>query len=313
MLGKTRRELGYWYEDFVEWSGISEIQLINNDEDTYNLHVKDNHNYFANGVMVSNCHTQKSGIASSVMERFILTKYRIGTTGTIDDAKINALVLQGLMGPIYKVISTKELMDNGQVSQLDINCTVLQYPEHIRKAYKGMTYQEEIAFLVAYEPRNRFIAKLASVVKGNTLVLFNFVDRHGAIIEKMIREITDRKVYFIHGGVDVEERERIRNILSTETDAIVVANSALMSTGVNIPSIRNIIFAIPSKSTIRIRQSIGRGLRLNKGKEKCVLYDIADDLSWKSFKNTTQNHLEDRISIYEKESFSWTLRKLTIT
>lgn len=259
-------------------------------------------------------HTYKANIVLSVMEKFINTKYRLGTTGTIDDAKINALTLTGLMGPIYKVITTKELMDNGQVVQLDIKCTLLQYPEHIRKAYKGMTYQEEVAFLVAHEGRNKFISRLASTVKGNTLVLFNFVDKHGAVLEKMIRDMTDRKVYFIHGGVDVDERERIRNVLSTETDAIVVANSALMSTGVNIPSIRNIIFAIPSKSTIRIRQSIGRGLRLDNknGKTSCTLFDISDDLSYKSFTNTSYKHLEARISIYEKEQFSWSLKKLNI-
>jgi superfamily II DNA or RNA helicase len=257
-------------------------------------------------------HTYKANVVLSVMEKFTKTPFRTGTTGTIDDSKINALVLSGLMGPIYKVITTKELMDAGQVVNLDIKCLTLVYPEHIKKAYKGISYQEEVAFLVANETRNNFIARLASTVKGNTLVLFNFVERHGAILEKLIREQTDRKVYFIHGKVDVTERERIRKILDSEDDSIVVANASLMSTGVNIPSIENVIFAIPSKSTIRIRQSIGRGLRLKKGKTKCTLYDIADDLSWKSWTNTTLNHLEDRIAIYEKEQFNWELKKIKI-
>jgi len=257
-------------------------------------------------------HTYKADVVLKVMEQFTMTEYRTGTTGTIDDTKINALVLQGLMGPIHKVISTKELMDAGQVVQLKIKCLALGYPEHIRKTYKGMSYKEEIQFLISYEPRNKLLAKLATSTEGNTLLLFNFVAKHGAVLDKMIRERTDRPVYFIHGGVDVSEREEIRNILSKENNAIIVANSALMSTGVNIPSIEHIIFAFPSKSTIRIRQSIGRGLRLNKGKNKCVLYDVSDDLSYKSYTNTTWNHMEDRIGIYEKEQFDWKLIKLEL-
>lgn len=257
-------------------------------------------------------HTYKANVVLSVMEKFVKTKYRLGLTGTIDDSKINALTLTGLMGPIYKVITTKELMDNGQVVNLDIQSIVLKYPEEVCRAYSKVAYKDEIAFLVSHTGRNKFIARLAATVKGNTLVLFNFVDKHGAILEKLIRDQTDRPVFFIHGKVDVEERERIRKLLDDEDNAIVVANSALMSTGVNIPSIENVIFAIPSKSTIRIRQSIGRGLRLKNGKTKCTLYDIADDLSYKSKKNTTLNHLEDRISIYEKEKFTWTMKKLNI-
>lgn len=257
-------------------------------------------------------HSYKSAVVLSVMEKFIKTKYRTGTTGTLDDAKINGLCLVGLMGPVYKVITTKQLMDAGQVVNLKINCIVLEYPEHIRQAYKGMAYQEEIKFLVGYEARNRFIARLASTLKGNVLVLQNFVDKHGAIIVKYLSEITDRKVYFIHGGVDAEDREEIRKILNEETDVIVVATSSLMSTGVNIPSIEHIVFAIPTKSSIRVRQSIGRGLRLKDGKTHCNLWDISDDLRYKKYVNTTFNHLESRIEIYDKESFDYTIKKLPI-
>lgn len=255
----------------------------------------------------------KATVVQSVVEKFTKTKYRIGTTGTLDDAKINALTLTGLIGPIYKVTTTARLMADQHVVELDIKCTVLNYPDHIRKAYKGQTYQEEINFLVGYEPRNRFLAKLTSVLPGNVLVLFNFVDRHGAVLEKMVKEITDRPVFFIHGGVATADRELIRKLLDNEKNAIVIATASLMSTGVNIPSIENIVFAIPSKSTIRVRQSIGRGLRLKDGKTKCKLFDISDDLSYKSYTNTTLKHLEERIGIYEKESFQYTISKISIS
>ena len=257
-------------------------------------------------------HTYKANVVLGVMEKFINTEYRIGTTGTIDDSKINAMTLTGLMGPIYQVTTTAELMAAKQVSQLDIRVTLLEYSEQIRKAYKGMDYKEEINFLVGYEPRNKFIARLCSTIPGNVLVLFNFVERHGAVLEALIKAQTDRPVFFIHGKVDTDEREEIRKLLEEHNNAIVIATSSLMSTGVNIPSIENVVFAIPSKSTIRIRQSIGRGLRLKDGKLKCTLWDIADDLSYKSYKNTTLRHLDDRLEIYTKEQFDFKIKKLKI-
>jgi superfamily II DNA or RNA helicase len=241
------------------------------------------------------------------MEKFIHTKHRIGTTGTLDDSKINELSLRGLMGPTYKVISTKELMDAGQISKLKIKCLVLQYPEHLRKELKGIDYQNEINFIVANEKRNKIIRDLALSCKGNTLILFNYVERHGKVIFDLINaKISEgRKVYFVFGGTEAGEREEIRRILDSEKDAIVVAGTKIFSTGANIPSIENVIFAMPSKSTITIRQSIGRGLRLRKGKTHMTLFDISDDLSYKNFRNSGMKHLEERVNIYTKEQFEY--------
>jgi superfamily II DNA or RNA helicase len=120
----------------------------------------------------------------------------------------------------------------------------------------------------------------------------------------MIKERAgDRPVYFIHGGTDVDDRESIRKILAEQSDSIVVASFGTSSTGVNIPSIENIIFASPSKSIIRNLQSIGRGLRLNTGKTHCNLFDLTDDLHWKSWKNHTLKHGAERYKLYSSEEF----------
>ena len=257
-------------------------------------------------------HTYKASVVLTVMEKFSKANYRVGTTGTLDDKKINSLVLVGIFGPIYRVITTKQLMDSGQVTPLKIKSIVLEYPELIRKAYKGQDYANEINFLIGYKERNKFIARLAASTKGNTVVFFNFVDKHGAVLTEMIKEISDKEVYFIHGGVKTDEREEIRKLLDTKNNAVIVATSSLFSTGVNIPSIENLIFAVPSKSVIRILQSIGRGLRLKDGKTHCTLYDIADDLRYKKYINTSFNHLEDRVQIYMKEQFDITYTKLPL-
>jgi superfamily II DNA or RNA helicase len=212
-----------------------------------------------------------------------------------------------MFGPVYKVISTKELMDQGSVAALKIKVLVMKYDEITRKIRNKNAYQDEMDFIVTHDKRNKFIRNLAVSCEGNTLVLFQYVEKHGSVLYEMIQnKVSDtRKVIYIHGGTDVEAREEARKIAENEDDAIILASFGVFSTGVNIPSIENVIFASPSKSKIRNLQSIGRGLRLKKGKTHCNLFDIADDLHWKSWKNHTLNHLAERVKTYAEEKFSF--------
>jgi hypothetical protein len=230
--------------------------------------------------------------------------YRIGTTGTLDGTLTHKLVIEGLFGRSYKVTSTKELMDKNILSNLSIDCLLLKYPDEIRQQLKKITYQEEIDWLVQYQPRNEFICNLASNLKGNTLILFQFVEKHGKKLKEMFDKLnTNHKVFFIHGGTEVEDREEVRKIAEEEENAIIIASYGTFSTGVSIRRLHNIVFSSPSKSRIRVLQSIGRQLRKSEFKEKAKLYDLADDLSWKSYKNHTLKHYEERLKIYESEMF----------
>ena len=171
------------------------------------------------------------------------------------------------------------------------------------------SYREELEYLVSCEQRNKFIRNLALASEGNTLVLFQQVEKHGKILHEMISSKVeeDRKVFFIYGGTDVEAREEARHITEQQNNAIIIASYGVFSTGINIPSIQNVIFASPTKSKIRNLQSIGRGLRLKDGKKHCNLYDIADDLHYKSWKNHTLGHLAERLKIYSEEKFNYKL------
>lgn len=250
-------------------------------------------------------HQFKAKSLTTVMEKMDRVRYRVGTTGTIDNKKIHKLVLEGMFGPVHKVTTTKQLMDSQRLAKLNITCVVLKYSEEIRKERKNNTYQEEMDWLVSCEPRNKFIRNLAVKSKGNTLVLFQYVEKHGKVLYDLIRNKTheDRKVFFVYGGTETTDREEIRHITEGESDAIIIASYGTFSTGINIPSIENVIFASPTKSKIRNLQSIGRGLRLKDGKSECNLYDLADDLHWKSWKNHTLNHAAERYKIYAEEEF----------
>ena len=258
------------------------------------------------------CHLYKSKSLTDIMVKLKTCPYRIGTTGTLDGTLTHKLVIEGLFGLAHKVTTTKELMDKDILSNLSIDCILLKYPDVIRQQLKKITYQEEIDWIVQNKQRNQFITNLALSLKGNTLILFQFVEKHGKILKEMLdkAQVDNRKIFFVYGGTEVEEREQVRAIIEDEENAIIVASYGVFSTGVSIRRLHNIIFSSPSKSRIRVLQSIGRQLRKSEFKENAKLYDLADDLSWKSYKNHTLRHYEDRLKIYESELFAH--RKISI-
>lgn len=259
-------------------------------------------------------HNFKAKSLTSIMHKMTTTPYRIGTTGTLDGTKTHKLVLEGLFGPVYKVTTTKQLMDAEQLAELKIFGIILDYSDEIKKANKEYKYQEEMEFLCQYEPRNKFIRNLALKQTGNTLVLFQFVEKHGSILHALIRDKAEegRQVFFVYGGTDTEQREEIRHITEQENNAIIVASYGTFSTGINIRNLHNIILASPTKSKIRNLQSIGRGLRIGDNKVYCNLYDIGDDMTWKTRKNYTLLHMIERIKTYNEEQFNYKTVKVSI-
>ena len=255
-----------------------------------------------NVIIGDEAHLFKSKSLVSIMTKLHHAKYRFGFTGTLDGTQTHKWVLEGLFGPSYKVTNTNELIRQGHLSQLDIQCLVLKHPPQ-----KFDTYQDEIEYLISHEQRNKFLCNLTLDLKGNTLLLYSRVESHGAILYERINKNKqdDRKVFFVHGGVDAEERESVREITEQEKNAIIVASYGTFSTGINIKRLHNIIFASPSKSRIRNLQSIGRVLRKGTGKIKACLYDIADDCTYNSKRNYTLNHFIERIKIYNEESFNY--------
>ena len=245
------------------------------------------------------------------MNKCTEAEYRFGTTGTLDGTQVNKLVLEGLFGPTKRVTFTRDLQDKGTLAKLNIQVLLLDYPKEMRRMVSEFKYQEEIDFLVSHEARNKFIRNLAVTQRGNTLVLYQYVEKHGEVLHKMIKELSD-KCFYVHGGTDVTDREAIRGIVEGSDNAIIVASLGTFSTGINIRNLHNIVFASPSKSQVKVLQSIGRGLRKADNGQDTVLYDLADDLQWESKKNFTLNHSGERIKMYNKEKFDFELHKVTI-
>jgi len=253
-------------------------------------------------VIGDEAHLFKAKSLTSIMNKLYDCKYRVGFTGTLDGMQTNRLVLEGVFGTVDKVTRTEKLIKEGHLSEFEIKVLILKHDPR-----EFDTYQQEMDYLVEHENRSKFIRNLVCDLTGNTLVLFNYVERHGMPLFELINNKVgdNRLVFLVHGGIDTEDREKARQIAETTNDSIIVASYGTFSTGINIRNLHNVVFASPSKSKIRNLQSIGRVLRRGDHKSKAVLYDIADDISKGSKRNYTLNHLVERIKIYNEENFNY--------
>jgi superfamily II DNA or RNA helicase len=263
-------------------------------------------------VMGDEAHTFQAKSLKEIMEKMPNCVYRYGFTGTIDDSLTNKLVLEGLFGQVYETISTKQLMDEGKVAKLKIKMLNLKYSKEIRQAYARKDYQSEIDFIIKNNKRNKFIKNLTLSLKGNTLILFQRVEHGKKLHELLYDENSKRKIFLAYGATDEDSREEIRKIVEKEKDAIIIASYGIFSTGVSIKAIHNIIFGSPYKSKIKVLQSIGRGLRVSAAKISCTLFDLADDLRWKSWVNHTLKHSGKRFQLYNKEKFDYKIYNIDI-
>lgn len=235
-------------------------------------------------------------------------KWRYGFTGTLDGKGVNKLILEGNFGPVFKTTTSSDLMNKGFLAKLKVEIITIKHP-----AQRFTTYNDEIEYIGLHEDRNRFVSNLACDLKGNVLVLFSRIEKHGLPLLDMVSAKTDRPVHLVCGDTDVKDREEVRRLAEQSDNNIILGSYGTMSTGVNIKNLHHVIFASPSKSRIRVLQSIGRGLRKAKGKDSVLLYDIADDFRGVGGQNNfTLNHLAERIKFYVDEDFQYRMTELCL-
>lgn len=258
-------------------------------------------------------HTWKAKSLIELMMKMPECPNRFGFTGTLDGTEVNELVITGLFGPVYQATTTMEQVEAGNLARPIVNVISLRHPEHSRRACYAASYQDEMDIIVSSLPRLRFVRNLALSCKGNTLVLFNYVEKHGIPLHQdVVEHAKGRRVHLVHGGVAGDEREEIRLTVEHDEDAIILASYGTFQLGVNIVNLHNLILASPSKSQVRVLQSIGRGLRVGEKKKTIRIYDVADDLRQADWRNFTLNHLTERIRIYAREGFDYRLNAIDI-
>lgn len=258
-------------------------------------------------------HTFTAKSLISIMEKATKVKYRYGFSGTLHDSTTNELVLTGLFGPITKVISARELIDRGLATELKpIKVLVLEYDPTERTEVLKKSYEDELRWIMAHPKRNMFIKNLVLSLNGNVVLSFQRVEKHGKLLYELIKESTDRPVYYVHGGVGGKERNELRPIIEQHDNAIIVASVGTFSTGINIKRLNYLIFGSPSKAKIKILQYIGRLLRKSVFKSSVTVFDIADNLCKGTRKNYTFKHLLERLKVYDAEEFTYKIYNIAL-
>lgn len=270
--------------------------------------------------MVDEVHTATAKSITRVVEACVNATYKIGLTGTLDEAKANEMTLKGLFGPVFEVITTRQLMDMNRVANLDIKMAMIVHPEEDRKLLRSAprgekdektgkkkrrkaTYQEEMAHIVASPKRNKFIMRLASKLEGNTIIMINEIE-HGENLVKWLKEgLPHKNIYLYTGAVNANDREEIRQAMEKQDGAIIVGSLGTISTGISIKRLHNLVFAHPSKSKIKVLQSVGRLLRKSKFGNNVTMYDLVDDFRIGAYSNYVYDHGMERYRFYCEQQF----------
>ena len=314
--------VGQMYSDFLDYSndkftdmhgitgGIQKETMQRVVISTWQSIYKQPASWFAQfgSVVVDEVHHAQAKSIQSIMNKMIICPDRIGLTGTLQEAKTHELVLKGLFGSVHKLITTKELMSRDEVSQMSIRLVQLRYEESDRKKVKDMNYNEEVDFIINHEKRNKLIAKMASTLPGNTLVVFSRLE-HGE--ELYDRIDTDKQLFYVAGETDKDSREAVRQ-MAENNDVIIVASLGVFSTGINIRNLHNLLFAHPTKSKIKVLQSIGRILRKSDNGQQAIVFDIIDDLKYKSRDNFALRHSNERFKYYTTEEFDYKINSIDL-
>lgn len=266
-------------------------------------------------VIADEVHLFDAKACTTIMDKCTKAFNRFGFTGTLKESKTHELSLIGLFGPVTHLSNTSELIKEGILSEMDIKCITLKHKTTNNLISSSTNYHEEMQYLFQHERRREFLSNLCKKTTGNTLLLFFAVEKHGIPMHEMMKDqIPEKDVHLIYGGTGVHAREEIRELTENSNDKIIVASVGVFSTGINIKNIHNIVLASPTKSTVRILQSIGRGLRIGKSlNDHLTVWDISDDLREGRKKNNyTLNHFIKRWELYNQNGFNTTLHKYHI-
>lgn len=261
----------------------------------YNLEVEGNHNYFANGILVSNCHHSSADSSYKVFSELDSAYIRIGLTGTVDKSNpVNELKVYSGLAPVITKISNDYLIKRGVSAKPTCIMFHITQPEVSELEYVD-AYDIGI---VQNDFRNEVIRAICKKETDSNHTVLILVERleHGANIAETLKDL-NRKVYYTNGQLNSSDREELlEKLRNHDLDVLIASN--ILDEGVDVSGINAVIYARGMKSIRKLLQGIGRGLR---AKEDNVLrfYDFIDD----THKNLLL-HSKDRYEVLADEQFS---------
>jgi superfamily II DNA or RNA helicase len=306
-------EYGIPEDEITKWTGstepnkkakivISNAQILLSEKQDLSL-LKD-----IKLLVIDEVHKIRYGNKINKVVEQIPALFRYGLTGTLPDNKIDQWNIFGKIGRVIYFKQSADLREQKYISQVHVATLKLNYsnvPQFTIPSMHNPTagYEEEITWLQTNKFRNDIITKLVNKQNKNTLIM---VDRiaHGEELLRVLQANTTKEVHFVHGAVEIEEREMIRKLMEEQDNVACIAISKIFSTGINIKNLHNIIFAAIGKARIKIIQSIGRSLRKHASKKRATIFDIWDNLRYGN------KHILERLALYDREQIPYSVTEL---
>jgi superfamily II DNA or RNA helicase len=303
---------------------INNIKKIEYSDTVYNLRIKSedglNHNYFANGLNVSNCHKAKGASIKEILSKCVNANYKFGLSGTIPKPDtLDRLTLMSQTGPLITEVKASFLQKEGYIAKCIVKVIEMNYAtpkqrtafmELAQNKYENKdVFSLEQNFVITSNARLNFISTVIAKVPRNSLVLFHRIE-HGQRLYEKLRQESNKRVFYVDGGTSSDIREEYKKKMEAGEEIVIVASFGTFSTGISIKKIHNIFFTESFKSEVIIRQSIGRGLRQHESKEKVLIIDFVDNIRSIEWDNYLYKHGKARQAIYTQEKFPFTVKSV---
>ena len=271
-----------------------------------------------NTLIIDEAHQGKAySIRTEIYNKCSRVEFCFGTTGTWPEYKtLDYLNVVSMFGPLTVVKKAYQLIEDGNSTPVKIYALKLKYSNfednQLSQNFKengiigAEKYRLEKAWFQNNVNRTKVLGNLCNKMPGNSLILVDTVAYVEYLAEFLTEHCPDKIIAVIHGGI--KDRSEICASMETADGMIIIATYGTMSTGVSIKNLSNIYFPDGGKSPIRIKQSIGRGMRLFPSKEYCLIFDFQDTIPFCSFKG----HAAYRNKIYRDEKFPITEIEITI-
>ena len=263
-------------------------------------------------IFIDETHSAKADVLKNIIESATSCPIRHGLTGTLNDTECDIKVITGILGPVKRIVTARELIDEGRASNIEITMCLLEHPNHSRELLSELKskvevkkkYNVEVEFINSLEYRREFIYNTIDSIKdqGNTLVIFDRVDSYG---KQLFEEYSKRHkdTHLNIGEIDSETRKKLRISIEDKNNAVIFASFGTLSTGISIKKLHNMIIISSNKSKIRALQSIGRLMRLHSSKKSANILDLVDNLTYNEKPNYYMEHANQRLNFYKSEQF----------
>lgn len=229
------------------------------DMEVFNLEVEHNHNYFANGYLVHNCHHSVAATRTTIRNHFSGSRATIGLSATPKRADGKAA------GEVYDTVAFKmdivEATDLGWLTpfrsrvlscnEMDLRQVKLNCGEFNAAALRVQLEKQAVV--------ERIARQTVAIADGRQTVIFGKTVEQSKMIDRFLRSIGERSTHVDGKLPRFARRDRLARF--SNGDHQFICNCNLIEEGVDVPGIEVVAMASPCRSTPRFIQRCGRGLR----------------------------------------------------